>query len=45
MDAVDDKPDMRICQTILANMKAIFEGSPALAMLAESLPDWALQSK
>jgi D-amino-acid oxidase len=45
MDAVDDKPDMRICQTILANMKAIFGGSPALAMLDESLPDWALQSK
>jgi D-amino-acid oxidase len=45
MDAVDDKPDLLICKAILANMKAIFEGAFALAMLPESLPDWALRSK
>ncbi len=42
---VDDKPDMRICKQILANVKGIFEGNESRAIAAESVPDWAMRSK
>jgi D-amino-acid oxidase len=44
-DPVDDKPDMRICRQILANVKGIFEANATLAMAAESVPVWAMRSK
>jgi D-amino-acid oxidase len=45
MDAVDDTPDMGICNAILANVKGIFEGNAAMVMSEEAVPDWAMQSK
>jgi D-amino-acid oxidase len=44
-DPVDDKPDMRICRQMLANVKGIFEANAILAMAAESVPVWAMRSK
>jgi glycine/D-amino acid oxidase-like deaminating enzyme len=45
LNPADDRPDMKICRQILANVKGIFEGSESLVFAAESVPDWAMRSK
>src|SRR5271169_5439257 len=41
----DEKPDLRICRQILANMRGVFEANQTLVMSAEAAPEWAMQSK
>ena len=42
-DVTDDRPDMNMCKSILANMKGLFSGMPIVHM--SKLPSWAMRSK
>jgi glycine/D-amino acid oxidase-like deaminating enzyme len=42
---IDEKPDLRICRQILANMRGVFEANQTLVMSAEAVPEWAMRSK
>ena len=45
MDVADPTPDMQICKAILANMRGLFTGSPAMTIQEEAAPSWAMRSK
>jgi D-amino-acid oxidase len=45
MDNYDPTPNMQICKAILANIKGLFTGGPAMAMRKETAPTWAMRSK